>query len=186
MPLIVPFQGKTPDIDPTAFIAETATLIGDVTIGPGASVWYGAVLRGDLDRIALGAGSNLQDNVVVHTGHGIPALIGDNVGVGHQAIVHGATIGDGSLIGMGAKLLNRSVIGAGAFVAAGALILEGQVVEAGHLVAEAPAKDRGEMHAELAERARSNAFEYQRLAKLYLNERVEAPASDPARGPWRR
>jgi carbonic anhydrase/acetyltransferase-like protein (isoleucine patch superfamily) len=168
MPLIVPFEGKTPDIDPAAFIAETATLIGDVTIGPGASVWYGAVLRGDMDRIVLGAGSNLQDNVVVHTDHGIPVLIGENVGVGHQAIVHGTTIGEGSLIGLGAKLLNRSVIGAGAFVAAGALVLEGQVVKDGHLAAGVPAKDRGELHAELAERARSNAFEYQRLARRYL------------------
>lgn len=164
MALILPFNGVAPVIHPTAWIAPNATIIGNVTIGAGASVWFGAVLRGDMDRIELGAGSNLQDNVVVHTDTDVPAIIGDNVGVGHLALVHGATVGDGSLIGMGAKLLNRSVIGAGAFVAAGGLVLEGQQVEAGHLVAGVPAKDRGPMNEAMAERVRSNAFSYQELA----------------------
>lgn len=167
MAIIVEFDGKTPRIDPTAWVAPTATLIGDVTIGAGASVWFGAVLRGDMDRIVLGAGSNLQDNVVVHTDWGVPTLIGKNVGVGHAAIVHGTTIGDGCLIGMGAKLLNHSVVGAGAFVAAGALVLEGQEIEAGHVAMGVPAKDRGEMAADMAERVRTNAFHYQELAARY-------------------
>ncbi len=164
---IIPFDGKLPVIDETAWIAPTATIIGDVTIGPGASVWFGAVLRGDMDRIVLGAGSNLQDNVVVHTDEGVPAIIGENVGVGHLALVHGATVGDGCLIGMGATLLNRSVIGAGAFVAAGGLVLEGQEVAPGHLVAGVPAKDRGAMDDAMAERVRHNAYGYQALSERY-------------------
>lgn len=167
MALIVPFDGKTPSIHPTAWIAPNATLIGDVTIEAGASVWYGTVLRADMDRIVLGEGSNLQDGVVVHTDLGTPTLIGRNVGVGHAAIVHGATVGDGVLIGMGARLLNHSVMGDGAFLAAGALLLEGQELPAGHLAAGVPAKDRGPMGEELAERVRMNAFAYQELAERY-------------------
>ncbi len=167
MALIVEFDGKTPTIDPSAWIAPNATLIGDVTIGPRASVWYGAVLRGDMDRIVLGAGSNLQDNSVVHTDWGKPAIIGENVGIGHAAIVHGATVGDGCLIGMGARLLNDSVIGDGAFVAAGALVLEGQEIPAGHVAMGVPAKDRGPMEEAMAERVRSNAFGYQELSAKY-------------------
>ena len=167
MALILPYDGFTPEIDPTAWIAPNATIIGKVKIGPRASVWFGAVLRGDMDRIELGAGSNLQDNVVVHTDTDVPTFIGENVGVGHLALIHGATIGAGSLIGMGAKLLNNSVIGAGAFVAASALVLEGQEVEAGHLVAGVPAKDRGPMDDAMAERVRSNAFGYQELSNHY-------------------
>ncbi len=167
MALIIPFEGKTPKIHPGAWIAPNATLIGDVHIAEGASVWFGAVLRGDTDRIELGRGSNLQDNVVVHTDRGIVVRIGENVGVGHAAILHGTTIGDGALIGMGAKLLNRSVIGAGGFVAAGALVTEGQVVDPGHIVAGVPAKDRGEMPDALKERVRINAPSYQELSQRY-------------------
>lgn len=172
MALIIPFDGKLPVVHDTAWIAPNATLIGDVTIGPGASVWFGAVLRGDMDRIVLGAGSNLQDNVVVHTDVGVAAIIGENVGVGHLALIHGATVGDGCLIGMGAKLLNRSLIGDGAFVAAGALVLEGQEVPAGHLVAGVPAKDRGPMQDAMAERVRVNAFHYQALSAHYRDAGV--------------
>ena len=157
---------------PTAWVAPTATLIGDVTIEEGASVWFGAVLRADNAPIVLGKGSNLQDNVVVHTDHDIPTIIGENVGVGHTAILHGTTVGAGSLVGMGAKLLNNSVIGEGGFVAAGALVLEGQEVQAGHIVAGVPAKDRGEMTADMAERVRSNAFVYQETAAEYRAEGI--------------
>lgn len=167
MALIITHNGITPKIDPTAWIAPNATIIGDVTVGPGASVWFGAVLRGDRDHIELGAGSNLQDNVVVHTDDGIPTIIGENVGVGHLALLHGTRVGNGCLIGMGAKLLNNSVIGEGALVAAGALVLEGQQVEAGHVAAGVPAKDRGPLNAELAERVRENAFHYQGYAEEY-------------------
>ncbi|GAB2462020.1 gamma carbonic anhydrase family protein [Xylanimonas ulmi] len=164
MATVLPFDGHTPQIDPTAWLAPTATVIGRVTIGPRASVFYGAVLRGDMDEIVLGAGSNLQDNCVVHTDDGVPTRIGAGVGVGHGAIVHGATVGDGSLIGMGATLLNGSVIGEGAFVAAGALVREGQEIPAGHLAVGVPAKDRGELDAAGKERVASNAVHYEALA----------------------
>jgi len=167
MATVLPFDGHTPDIDPTAWIAPTATIVGNVRIGPRASVFYGAVLRGDMDAIVLGEGSNIQDNCVVHTDTGVPATIGAGVGVGHGAIIHGATVGDGSLIGMGATLLNDAVVGEGAFVAAGALVREGQEIPAGHLAVGVPAKDRGALDAEGAERVRRNAIEYQELAERH-------------------
>ena len=167
MATVLPFDGHTPEIDPTAWVAPTATIVGNVRIGPRASVFYGAVLRGDMDAIVLGEGSNIQDNCVVHTDTGVPANIGAGVGVGHGAIVHGATVGDGSLIGMGATLLNNAVVGEGAFVAAGALVREGQEIPAGHLAVGVPAKDRGELDAEGAERVRRNAIEYQELAERH-------------------
>lgn len=167
MATVLPFDGHTPDIDPTAWVAPTATIVGNVRIGARASVFYGAVLRGDMDAIVLGEGSNIQDNCVVHTDAGVPATIGAGVGVGHGAIIHGATVGDGSLIGMGATLLNNAVVGEGAFVAAGALVREGQEIPAGHLAVGVPAKDRGELDAEGAERVRRNAIEYQELAERH-------------------
>lgn len=172
MALIVPFNGKTPQVDPTAWVAPNATLVGDVRIGPGASIWFGAVLRADEAPIVIGTGSNLQDNVVVHTDIGFPTTIGENVGVGHLALLHGTTVESGALIGMGAKLLSGSRVGEGGFVAAGALVLEGQHIEAGHLAAGVPAKDRGAMEPELAERVQSNAFVYQELANTYRDQGV--------------
>ncbi|GAA1737225.1 gamma carbonic anhydrase family protein [Isoptericola hypogeus] len=167
MATVLPFDGHTPEIDPTAWVAPTATLVGRVRIGPRASVFYGAVLRGDMDSIELGEGSNLQDNCVVHTDTGVPTVIGKGVGVGHGAIVHGATVGDGSLIGMGATLLNGAVVGEGAFVAAGALVREGQEIPAGHLAVGVPARVRGELDGAGAERVRRNAIEYQDLAERH-------------------
>lgn len=165
MPLLLPFEGRAPEIDPSAFVAPTATVIGAVRIAAGASVFYGAVLRGDMDEIVLGEGSNLQDNCVVHTDVGVPTIIGAGVGIGHGAIVHGTTIEDGSLIGMGAVLLNRSVIGAGSLVAAGAVVLEGQEIPPGSIVAGVPAKVRGPITDErMRERVRTNALDYRALA----------------------
>lgn len=167
MATVLPFDGHEPQIDPTAWIAPTATIVGHVTIGPRASVFYGAVLRGDMAEITLGEGSNIQDNCVVHTDTGVPTHIGAGVGVGHLAIIHGATVEDGCLVGMGAKLLNNSVIRRGAFVAAGALVREGQEIPAGHLAAGLPAKVRGELDEAGRQRVAENATEYQRLAELH-------------------
>jgi carbonic anhydrase/acetyltransferase-like protein (isoleucine patch superfamily) len=167
MPLIISFDGHTPDIHPTAWVAPNATLIGRVRIEANASVWYGCVLRGDMDQIVLGEGSNLQDNSVVHTDAGVPTTIGAGVGIGHAAIIHGATIEDGSLIGMGATLLNNSIVRAGAFVAARALVLEGQEIPAGMLAAGLPAKVRGELDDVGRERVRINAIQYQELARKH-------------------
>jgi carbonic anhydrase/acetyltransferase-like protein (isoleucine patch superfamily) len=166
MPLILPFRGFAPDIHETAFVAPNATVIGRVRIGAHASVWYGTVLRGDDDEIVVGEGSNIQDNSVVHVDGGTPTVIGAGVGIGHAAIIHGTTIEDGSLIGMGARLLNRSVIGAGSLVAAGAVVLEGQVIPAGSIAAGVPAKVRGEItDPGMRERVASNAAVYRRLAE---------------------
>ena len=128
MALIVALPGKNPSVPDSAWVAPNATLIGDVTLAQSASVFYGAVLRGDVDSITLGEGSNIQDNVVVHCDAGKPTTIGANVSVGHAAVLHGCTIEDGVLIGMNATVLNLSVIGAGSLVAAGAVVLEGTVV----------------------------------------------------------
>jgi len=140
--MIITFDGRTPEIDDTAWVAPSADVIGDVRLGPQASVFYGAVLRGDADPIVIGARSNLQDNVVAHTDAGSPVVIGEGVTVGHRAVLHGCVVEDGCLIGMSATLMNGSVIGAQSLVAAGALVLEGTIVPPGSLVAGAPAKVR--------------------------------------------
>jgi carbonic anhydrase/acetyltransferase-like protein (isoleucine patch superfamily) len=129
------YRGKTPQIDLTAFLAETATLIGDVTIGPESSVWYGAVLRGDDQPIVVGAQSNIQDQAMLHD----KVIIGDRVTVGHGAILHGCTIEDDALIGMGAIILDGAIIRRGAMIAAGSLVAGGTIVEPGALYAGCPA-----------------------------------------------
>ncbi len=114
--------------------------MGDVTLGPGASVWYGTVLRGDMDRIEVGENTNLQDGTIVHVDAGLPALIGARVGVGHRAILHGCTVEDECLIGMGSVLLNGVVVGTGSVVAAGAVLREGMVVPPGSVVMGVPGR----------------------------------------------
>lgn len=131
-----------PALAPTSFIAPGARVIGQVVLEEGASVWYNAVLRADSASITLGARSNIQDNVSVHVDPNAPVVIGEDVSVGHNAVVHGCTIGDGSLIGMGSVVLSGAVIGAGCLVAGGALVLEGTIVPDGSLVAGVPAKVR--------------------------------------------
>jgi carbonic anhydrase/acetyltransferase-like protein (isoleucine patch superfamily) len=137
---IFPFEGKTPRIHPTAFIAPTAVVLGDVEIGEYASIWYGAVLRGDLDPIRVGARTNVQDNSVLHTGLNEPCIIEEEVTIGHSAIVHGCEVKRGALIGMGACVLNRSVIGEECIVGAKALVTEGKIFEARRMILGAPAK----------------------------------------------
>ncbi len=127
-------------IDPRAYIAPGAWVMGDVTLGPEASVWYACVLRGDMDRIVIGASSNIQDGSIVHVDAGLPALIGARVGVGHRAILHGCAVEDDCLIGMGSILLNGVRIGTGSVVAAGAVVREGMVVPPGSLVVGVPAR----------------------------------------------
>jgi carbonic anhydrase/acetyltransferase-like protein (isoleucine patch superfamily) len=127
-------------IDPRAFIAPGAWVMGDVTLGPQASVWYGCVLRGDMDRIVIGEATNIQDGSVVHVDAGKPALIGAHVGVGHRVVLHGCTVEDECLIGMGSVLLNGVRIGTGSVVAAGAVVREGMAVPPGSLVMGVPAR----------------------------------------------
>jgi len=133
------FQGARPRLHPTAFVHDSAELIGQVTLGEGASVWPGCVLRGDIDRIVIGAGSNVQDLTVVHTREGHPTLVGKGVTVGHRAILHGCRIGDRTLVGMGAIVMEATV-GARCLIGAGALITAGMRIPAESLVLGAPAK----------------------------------------------
>ena len=142
---VLTVAGLVPALDATAFVASGARVIGGVTLGEGASVWYNAVLRADSATITVGAGSNVQDNVSVHVDPGHPVVIGANVSVGHNAVVHGCSIGDGSLIGMGSVILSGAVIGAGSLIAGGAVVLEAAVIPPGSLVAGVPAKVRREL-----------------------------------------
>ena len=133
-------EAEAPHIDATAYVAPDAHVIGRVTLGERSSVWFGAVLRGDNDPIVVGAESNIQDGAMVHADPGVPTTIGRGVTIGHHAIVHGATVGDYSLIGMGATLLNRAVIGADCIVGAHALVTEGKIFPDGSLIVGAPAR----------------------------------------------
>ncbi|PRB00757.1 gamma carbonic anhydrase family protein [Microbacterium sp. MYb64] len=157
---ILSLPGRRPAIDRTAFLAAGARVIGSVTIGEASSVWYNAVLRADSDTITIGTGSNAQDNVSVHVDQGHPVVIGDDVSIGHNAVVHGCTIGDGSLIGMGAVVLSGAVIGAECLIAGGALVLSGTEVPDGSLVAGVPAKVRRALTASEREGLRENARVY--------------------------
>ncbi|MGV8949979.1 MAG: gamma carbonic anhydrase family protein [Cypionkella sp.] len=129
-----------PEIAASAWIAETAVLIGKIVVEDEASIWFGAVLRGDNEEIRIGRGSNLQENSVLHTDMGYPLSIGANCTIGHKAMLHGCTIGEGSLIGMGATVLNGAKIGKGCLIGAGALITEGKEIPDGSLVMGAPGK----------------------------------------------
>ncbi len=142
----------TPRIDPTAFIAPTAVVLGEVALGARSSIWYASVVRGDMAPITIGADSNIQDGSVVHVDEGVPCAIGARVGVGHRVILHGCTVEDDSLIGMGSVLLNHVVIGRGSVVAAGAVIPEGMVVPAGSLVMGVPGRIVRPVDAALSER----------------------------------
>jgi carbonic anhydrase/acetyltransferase-like protein (isoleucine patch superfamily) len=147
-------------IDPQAFIAPGAWVMGDVTLGPKSSVWYGCVLRGDMDRIVVGEATNIQDGSIVHVDTGVPALIGARVGVGHRAILHGCTIEDECLIGMGSILLNGVRIGTGSVVAAGAVVREGMEVPPGSLLMGVPAKVVRSVDEELRARIRGTWQHY--------------------------
>lgn len=138
--MIVEFQGKTPVVSPEAFVAETAALIGNVTVGKDSSVWFGAVIRGDVEPISVGEGTSIQDNAVLHCESGHPMTIGSNVTVGHGAIVHCSAVGDNTMVGMGAILLNGAVIGSNCIIGAGAVVKENAVIPDGTMMVGIPAK----------------------------------------------
>jgi carbonic anhydrase/acetyltransferase-like protein (isoleucine patch superfamily) len=138
--MIVAFDGKTPKIGQNVFIAPTAVIIGDVEIGDGASIWYGAVLRGDVGPIKVGADTSIQDNSTVHSDYGVSTTIGAEVTIAHNVVVHGCTIEDNCLIGNGALVLNAAVVRRGSMVGAGSVVREGQEVGPGQLVAGVPAR----------------------------------------------
>ncbi|MDD3643111.1 MAG: gamma carbonic anhydrase family protein [Candidatus Krumholzibacteria bacterium] len=171
--MIEAFQGSEPSIGADVYIAPSADVIGDVVIHNGASVWHGAVLRGDCWRIVIGRYSNVQDRCVCHCTTGGPDLvIGDHVTVGHGAVLHSCTVEDGSLIGMGAVVLDGALIGAGSIVAAGCVVLEGTVVPPRSLVAGVPGAVRRPVDDRTAQGLIEQARAYHRLASSYIGAGV--------------
>lgn len=166
--VIQSYQDKAPVCTPSARVAENATLVGDVSLGAEVSVWFGVVLRGDEAAIRVGDGSNIQDNAVVHCDRSFPVLIGKDVTVGHAAILHGCTVEDRCLIGMGAILLNGCVIGSGSLVAAGALVTQDTVIPPGSLVVGSPARVVRPLRSEETESIVESAAEYRRVSALQL------------------
>ncbi|MBM9622866.1 gamma carbonic anhydrase family protein [Streptomyces zhihengii] len=165
--LIAGVGGREPKVDPDAFTAPTSVVLGDVTLAAGASVWYQSVLRGDGGPITIGPDSNIQDNCTVHVDPGFPVTVGARVSVGHNAVLHGCTVEDDVLVGMGATVLNGAHIGAGSLVAAQALVPQGMRVPPGSLVAGVPAKVRRELTEEEREGVRLNAAVYVDLAQQH-------------------
>jgi carbonic anhydrase/acetyltransferase-like protein (isoleucine patch superfamily) len=164
---VLPYLHHTPHISPSAFVADTATVIGDVHIADNAVILFGAVMRGDIEAIHFGEGSNLQDNCVIHTDDEFPTRVGKYVSIGHSAVVHGATVEDRCLIGMGAVVLNGSVIGEGSLVAAGSVVLEGTLIPPGSLVAGIPGKVRRLLTDEEKQHIIGNAEKYIARGAIY-------------------
>jgi carbonic anhydrase/acetyltransferase-like protein (isoleucine patch superfamily) len=158
-------------IHPTTFIAPTAAVMGDVTIGAESSVWYGAVIRGDMAPIVIGSQTNLQDGTIVHVDEGVPCRIGSRVGVGHRVILHGCTVEDDCLIGMGSVLLNGVHVGAGSVVAAGAVLPEGMQAPPGSLVMGIPARVVRAVDERLARRIAETWSHYVEQARAHRDGR---------------
>ena len=175
-PLIAALGDRVPAVDPTAFVAPSAVVVGDVTLGPRASVWYGAVVRADAESIVIGADSNVQDGSTLHSDPGFPLVLGERVTVGHRVVLHGARVDDDVLVGMGAVVMNGAHVGSGSIVAAGAVVTENAVVPPGSLVAGVPAKVVKDLGDAAVERIRANAVSYtDRLDQHRALTRVELP-----------
>ena len=171
MPTIGSYQGISPRLHPTVLVLEGATIIGDVEMGEGSSVWPGTVVRGDVCHVRVGARTNLQDGVVVHVTTDVhPTIIGDDVTVGHRAVLHGCTIKDRCLIGIGAIVLDGAVVGPDAMIGAGALVTPGTVLPPGTLVLGSPARVRRELTDEEKAGIRESAARYVELAARYRAE----------------
>jgi carbonic anhydrase/acetyltransferase-like protein (isoleucine patch superfamily) len=168
------FGDDTPQVGPGAWVADSATVIGRVDLAENASIWYGAVLRGDNDWLRVGRNSNVQDGSVLHTDHGLELLIGENVTVGHQCILHGCVVGDGTLIGMQAVVLNRARIGRNCIVGAGSLVTEGKEFPDGSMIMGSPAKVVRELTPEQIQRLAFSSAHYVQQAQRHrtLIERV--------------
>jgi carbonic anhydrase/acetyltransferase-like protein (isoleucine patch superfamily) len=159
--------GKRPRVHPDAYIAPTAVLVGDVEVEAGASVWFGAVLRGDESKISVAKGANVQDNAVIHCAENLPTVIEEDVTIGHSAQLEGCVVERGALVGMGATMLQRSRLGAGSMLAAGAVLAEGAQVPAGHLAAGVPAKVKKPLAGSSNSWVTTSAQHYQKRAVRY-------------------
>jgi carbonic anhydrase/acetyltransferase-like protein (isoleucine patch superfamily) len=165
MPIVLAVDGRQPQRP--AFLAPNATLVGDVRFGADCSVWFGAVLRGDINHIALGEACNVQDNCVLHVSHRLPCVLGDRVSLGHGVIAHACTVGDGTLLGMGCRVLDGARVGAGVLVAAGCVVPEGMVVPDHHLIAGVPGRVVKPLGDELRQRVARVAGDYVAYQQLY-------------------
>ncbi len=165
--MIMQYKDKTPKVSESAYIAPSADIIGEVTLGDNTSIWPHATLRGDMASITIGDDSNIQDNSVVHVNTGLPTVVGNNVTVGHSAVLHGCTVGDNCLIGMGAILLDGSVIGENSIVGAGALVTPNKVFPPRSMIIGSPAKAIRELTDEEIERVRDNGERYVLYAAEY-------------------
>jgi len=163
---------KTPAIDESAYVAAEATIIGDVRLAANTSVWPGAVLRGDNEPIVVGEGSNVQEAVIMHTDPGCPLTVGERVTIGHQAMLHGCTVGDGALIGIQAVVLNKAVIGKECLVGAGAVVTEGKVFPDRSLILGAPAKVVRTLSDEDVNNLQRNAQNYVERSAQYKTDLV--------------
>jgi carbonic anhydrase/acetyltransferase-like protein (isoleucine patch superfamily) len=168
--IILPFKGAWPTIDDSVFVAPGAVVIGNVTIGPDASIWFNTTIRGDIAPISIGARSNIQDGTLVHVNEDAPVVIGDDVTVGHTAIVHGTVIGDRVLVGMGAIIISYSSVGDGAVIAAGALVSERVNVPAGAVMVGVPAKERSRLDESQAAHLAAIPGRYVEVSRVYRDE----------------
>lgn len=160
-------DGKAPKLGEGAWVAPDANVIGNVTLGAGASVWFGATLRGDNEPMTIGAGTNLQENVVCHSDPGYPLTVGEGCTIGHKAMLHGCTIGDNSLVGMGATVLNGARIGRNCLIGAGALVTEGKEIPDGSVVMGMPGKVVKQLDDAAIEGLRASARHYRENAKRF-------------------
>ena len=167
--MLVEIDGKKPEVDPDAFVAPTAVLIGDVIVESGASIWWGAVLRGDWNRIRIGARSSVQDNCVVHGTVVNGVDVGTDVTVGHAAVLHSCTVKDGALIGINSTVLDSAVIGEGSVVSAGSVVTPRTEVEPGMLVGGVPAQPIKQLSEKAKESFRAGKEMYEKLAQKYLS-----------------
>lgn len=166
---IYELDGVVPQVAASAWVADSAQVIGDVTLGEDVSIWFGSVLRGDADSLHIGAGSNIQDASVLHADLGKPLVVGERVTVGHQVMLHGCTIGDESLIGIGAVILNGAKIGKNCLVGAGALVTEGKEFPDGSMIIGSPAKVVRQLSPEQIEGLRKSAQHYIDNARRYMS-----------------
>lgn len=166
--LIRSFRGQTPVVDPEAFVAETATIIGDVKIGARSSIWFGAVLRGDVFHIRVGEETSIQDNAVIHVTHGQHGTeVGSRCTIGHAVTLHGCTVGDLCIVGMGAIVLDQAVVGERCIVGAGAVVTPGTKIPPGHLAVGSPARVKRALTEEELAWLEGSAAHYVELARLY-------------------
>lgn len=165
---MIPYKGYKPKIDKTAYVAMHTTIAGKVTIGRNSSIWFGSVLRGDLNTIEIGNSTNIQDNSTIHMDHDTPVKIGDNVTVGHNCILHGCTVQDNVIVGMGATILDGAVISRNSIVGANSLVTSGKVYPEGMLILGSPAKAVRELTEQEIAKIQANADEYVMLAKEFM------------------